>query len=306
MTPHNRDATAAPRNEPTSEFTLGIITYNSAKPIGRLLEELAQVPHILVADNNSSDTTVTRVRTLAPGAVVIAIPVNSGFARAANRIIHAATTKYVLLLNPDCHMPVASALELVRVAEQHPRAAIVAPILRYENRSLQRSFLPFDPSVTLKPSRQRAVRVRHVIGAAMLLRRRPILELGGFDEEFFLYGEDEDLCARTLRAGHEILLATSAEATHTYGASSKGTADIENLKAWHLGWSRARFALKCSGMTGLAARVARNTCNCSLGAVQGLRLSKRENATQRWHTLRGTLAFVCGKSAHRHNLRNAE
>jgi GT2 family glycosyltransferase len=118
----------------------------------------------------------------------------------------------------------------------------------FKDRRLQRSFLPFDNEIgDFSGNGHIHKEVDFVLGAAMLLRKNHVEAIGGFDEDFFLYGEDEDLCLRIRNSKKRILVIRGAEAIHFYGSSTAGNSEITISKAWHLGWSRMRFAHKHHG-----------------------------------------------------------
>ncbi|HWA94790.1 MAG TPA: glycosyltransferase family 2 protein [Terracidiphilus sp.] len=283
-----------------NQLTVGIVTYNSAGVIEGQLESLQFLPNIIVADNDSCDETVAKVSSAAPRVDVISSKSNLGFGKAANQILARASTDYVLILNPDCQVSVECIAELGCIATMNPDAAIIAPVLRYNDGRPQKSFLPFDPTVFSGQFKHRFLPVKHVLGAAMLLRRSAIMQMGGFDEAYFLYCEDEDLCVRVLRAGHKILLAPSAQAVHVYGHSSSEDATVRNLKAWHMGWSRARFAFRSDGVPGLVRRLLKTIGRSVLDISRAVAGGNGSDLSEAWTTLRGTFAFLCGKDAYQH------
>jgi GT2 family glycosyltransferase len=222
------------------------------------------------------------VRERFPRARLIELDENAGYARANNIGIAAATGRNVLLLNSDCFLGRGALAELLAGLERHPEAAGVGPRLLNPDGTLQRSAWPFprpgrlllealllhrplarlgllEDLRTWKHDEERAV--DFLIGACLLVRRDALAEIGGFDEGFWLYGEEADLCARLARRGRRIVLVPDARAVHVGGASSRGSTTRlrhfyrgqKNFLRKHGGpgaWPVARVAL----LVGSAAR----------------------------------------------------
>ena len=166
-----------------------------------------------------------------------------GFAANANRGIAATTGELVLLANPDA-VPEPGAVEkLAEIMRARPRCGVAGPQMRYPDGTWQPSRRRF-PTVTgtlvrrtplrlLYPpfERQRAhyllderpsepVEADWMLGGFLLLRRRMLDELGGFDAGFPLYGEDIDLCYRAAKAGWERWFVPAAVVVHAYDRAS--------------------------------------------------------------------------------------
>ena len=163
----------------------------------------------------------------------------AGFAANVNRGAAATSAAYVVVANPDAVPEPGAVGELMRFADEHPRAGVVGPQMRNPDGSWQASRRRF-PTVfgtlvrrtplrsLFKPSeRQREHYLLDerptepalsdwMLGGFVLLRREMLDELGGLDAGFRLYGEDIDLCYRAMKAGWERWYVPSAIVTHTY------------------------------------------------------------------------------------------
>mgnify|MGYP001125295535 CR=1 FL=1 len=233
--------------------TIGFVTHNSGSVIEESLKSLYELLPLIVVDNASIDSTLNRVRAVCPNAELYCNTSNIGFGRACNILLHKAKTEYVLILNPDVKIYPSDVDALVEAGKINTDAAILAPMLRFPDGRVQRSFLPFSANITQYEAHKgsHVFSVNHVIGAAMLLHRNRILDLGGFDEALFFYGEDEDLCRRVRSSNYRILIVPSARAFHTYGASSLVSRRMENWKAWCLSWSRLYVLKKHEGYSSM-------------------------------------------------------
>jgi N-acetylglucosaminyl-diphospho-decaprenol L-rhamnosyltransferase len=207
--------------------------------------------HTVVVDNASTDGTPQMVRERYPSVEVLEAGDNLGFARGNNLGIRHTSSEFVLLLNPDTIVPPGCIQALVRGLATHPDAAIAGPRLKDElgfpELSLGWSIGPFAELRqkivgTLYNRRLRAV-VRTVdawsrtagerewvSGAALLVRRADLEQVGLLDERFFMYTEDVDLCLALRRRGRKVLYVPQAEIVHLRGRSAGRNPQTERLR----------------------------------------------------------------------------
>ncbi len=214
-----------------------VVTYNAMPWLERCLESLAGVECVVV-DHGSSDGSVEAAR--AGGARVVEQE-NLGLAAGWNRGLRETESRYVLILNADAWL-VGDALErLVAFADAHPRAAVVGPRLRNPDGTLQRSVRGFPTLWRLATEylflrklaphsralngfyaggfdHESVTEAEFVMGAALLVRREAVDEVGGADESFFLFSEEVDWCYRFEQAGWQVFFTPEAEVVHVGGA----------------------------------------------------------------------------------------
>ncbi len=233
-----------------------------------------------VVDAQSTDGSVEALGVDGKGsrdAVHIMRVANNGFAAGNNRGIAAGSAPFVLLLNPDATLGPGALEALLATAEAWPQAAIVGALIRGPAGGVQSgSFgrFPSLPAVAglhlwrlaqrlrrntqLSPKApRRTAPVDWVTGAAMLVRRAAITEVGGLDEGFFLYYEDIDWCRRMRAGGWEILLEPAAKVVHHLGGSEGPRAAIS--EAYRTSFFRycdlyGLWGLKAVSRAGLALR----------------------------------------------------
>lgn len=193
---------------------------------------------VILIDNGCQEFSATELNALLPGAHYLQTESNHGFAGGANLgIRHAieAGADYVLLLNNDAVVEPAALTEMVRVAEADPAVGVVGAMLLQMDRPgrLEAAGLRVD----LRWGRlfetgfgeddhgqyDHVNDVAAVSGGAMLLRRALWERLGGFDERYFSYLEDIDLCLRARKIGFGVRLAPLARVHHKGKGSSGGT-----------------------------------------------------------------------------------
>lgn len=230
-----------------SDVTVVTVTFNSAHCIGPLAKDLQHLPHVIVVDNASDDQTVPLVSQALPNSTVISCQKNCGFGSANNLALESLRTPFALLLNPDC-IPSDEAIEkLLREAVRFPNAAIIAPHLIRRDGSTEVSYRwPHTKWLSRGPQAEGPCCVGFVCGAAMLLNMEVMREIGFFDENFFLYYEDEDLCQRVFNAKKEIILVPDIEITHLSRGSVKGRNPLKSefIRGYHHAQSKLIFEHK--------------------------------------------------------------
>jgi len=230
------------------KLSIIIVSWNVKDDLSRCLASLKEnrpsVPfEVIVIDNRSSDGTVDMVRQEYPDVVVIGNHENKGFARANNQGIKQSRGQHVLLLNPDTIVPPGSLDRLVAFLDSNPDVGACGPKLLNADGSTQASVRRF-PTYRAALYNQTICRVMglfrsqyrkwmmkdfghdrqmdvdQIMGAAMLIRHSVIDDVGGMDENFFMYYEEVDLCYRIKKLGWRIVFFPGAVITHLGGRSS--------------------------------------------------------------------------------------
>lgn len=230
------------------DISIIIVTWNVREMLRRALRCIYATVRrasfeVLVVDNASADGSATMVCAEFSQVTLIANRENLGFGRANNQAAALARGRYLLLLNPDAFVHEGAIDEMVAFMDAHPEAGASGCRLRYEDGSLQSSVTAFPTLLTELWTTLGLDRVfsRHPIfgqymvhheqldyvqevdslmGAFLMLRRDVIAQVGLFDERFFMYSEEVDLCYRLRRAGWRNYFVPQAEATHVWGGSA--------------------------------------------------------------------------------------
>jgi GT2 family glycosyltransferase len=195
---------------------------------------------LVVVDNASTDASAEAVRARHPEALVIANAENAGFARACNQGWRASRAPIVLFLNPDAEVTPGAVETLARVLESRPAVGAAGARTRGSDGTIQVSTGPdLTPLAELRQRRlvlgvarrkvhalaeAEALHAREhepawVSGSCLVARRAALEAVGGFDERFFLYEEDADLCRRLREAGWRVVFTPEAEVKHHLGRS---------------------------------------------------------------------------------------
>ncbi|MFM2132864.1 MAG: hypothetical protein RL156_145 [Bacteroidota bacterium] len=243
------NSTAAQTPE-TPVVSIVIVNYNVREFLQQCLESIDRsafdLPYeILVIDNNSHDQSVATLSPKFPNVRFIALSENIGFGRANNIGIKQAQGRYILLLNPDTLIQEDTIATMVRYMDENPAVGISGCKVLNANGTFQvqcrRGFpspwvsfcklfglqvlFPRSPifaqyNQTFRDENETYM-IDAVIGAFMFCRREPLLAISGFDEDFFMYGEDLDLCYRMKQAGFATAYAPLTTIVHFKGESTR-------------------------------------------------------------------------------------
>lgn len=222
-----------------------VVSFDTRDLLQRCLASVreARPRDTVVVDNGSADGSIETVRREFPEVRLMVNERNRGYGAAANQAIAACGAPVVLLLNSDTELDSGALPALGRYLAENPIVAVVGPRLVNGDGSLQPSTLPFpsvadmllgDTGLHLLVRRAPAVRelflrtwahdvarpVPWVSGAALAIRRSAFEVVGGFDEDYFMYWEEVDLCRRLAAAGFPTHYAPVTTVVHERSAST--------------------------------------------------------------------------------------
>ena len=218
-----------------SDVTLVTVTHNSAAVLASLLDSVPRAVPVIVVDNASTDGTAGLAGRY-PNVVVRRMATNWGFGAGCNAGARLADTRFLLFINPDARLDAGTLPALLAAASRFPeRSAINPRLLDDEGRIALRAPSRFlgrarGERCTI-PAGDAALDVLH--GAAIFLRADHFEAIGGFDENIFLYFEDDDLSLRLLRAGFGLYHAHAAIVHHQGGASTPACEELTRFKNYH-------------------------------------------------------------------------
>jgi len=250
------------------DVSVTIANWNRADLLEKCLRSIFATPpavqyEVIVVDNASSDNSVVLVPERFPQARLIVNPQNVGFGRAHNQAIAVAHGRYILVLNSDTEIWPDTIPTLIQFMDDHVQAgACGCPDYRQTVLStfmagacrqfptltrtvLENLWCVFRPPMNLhnywglRQLRRKVSgdladfngrEVAWIAGALLMLRREAFETIGGFDEAFFLFTEETDLCRRLWAAGWKVFFTTATSYAHRGGASSELRTDIEQLR----------------------------------------------------------------------------
>jgi len=226
-----------------------IITRNTKDLLRNLLKSIEAdnslkpfLREVIIIDNFSTDGSNTMVHKEFPWVLLVKNDRNKGFAAAANIGITCAEGHYIFFLNSDTMLIEGEVATMVQFMEENPDAGICGPQLVYEDMRPQRSyahipsllfeifplsllelFFPAKYSTKSSSNDSRSPRpsaffdVPSLIGAAIVVRRKLLHDLGGFDERFFFFLEETDLCVRAREIGARVVFLPHVKVVHLQG-----------------------------------------------------------------------------------------
>ncbi|PKN05481.1 MAG: glycosyltransferase family 2 protein [Deltaproteobacteria bacterium HGW-Deltaproteobacteria-9] len=208
------------------DLSIIIVSYNTVDLIESCLGSLftdAVEKEVFVVDNASNDGTADVVRTCFPGVHLIENPENRGFSAANNQVLSQCRGRYLVFLNPDTQLGADTLRTAVSFMDDHPRIGLAGMKIINPDGTLQESVSYRYPGEKYTRGELSGLsgQIACVLGAGMMARREIIQEVDGFDEDFFLYGEDQDLCLRIRKRGYDIGYIEKAEVTHLGGQSER-------------------------------------------------------------------------------------
>ncbi len=223
-----------------------VVNFESGPALAECLQTLvSESPaEVVVVDNGSHDGSLARAHREFPTVEVVVPGRNLGYGAAANRGAAATTAELILVCNPDLSVHPGAMAALVAVLDEQPEVAVTGPLIRtpsgdrYPSARRFPSLIDaaghavlglFVPNNRFTRTYQRSdvamadgasQRVDWLSGACFLVRRSAFEAIGGFDEAYFMYAEDVDLCWRLARAGWKATFVPTAEVVHTQGVST--------------------------------------------------------------------------------------
>lgn len=275
------------------DLSVIIVNWNTKKLLNDCLSSIFKFTkdvnfEVIVVDNGSEDGSGQMVKKKFPQVKLILNENNLGFTKANNQGIKVAEGEYILLLNSDTYLIENSLKKLVEIAKSLPGLGALGPNLLNENRSVQQSvgFFPHLPQAfwwmsfiddlpfgtILRPYHvdhdsfyKNDHEVDWVTGAAIIVPKKVIREVGELDEQIFMYGEEVDWCWRIKKANFKVFYSPATKIVHigrgSTGKISKNAiiGEYKGIKYFYqkhksrLSLQLLRFLLKIGALTRIAA-----------------------------------------------------
>jgi len=212
------------------DLSIIIVNYNVREYLLKCLKSIFRNTQeisfeVIVVDNASSDDSSGVVLEQFPQVKLIGNQTNLGFARANNQGIKVARGSFILLLNPDTEVIDQGFSRMLKFLKENKKVGIVGPCLLNSDGSLQNTGYKFPTLAILfkanflgisdhpvKPDKSK--QVDWLQGSCLMMKKELLNDIGLLDEDFFIYGEEKDLCFRTKKAGWEIYSLPQCEVIH--------------------------------------------------------------------------------------------
>lgn len=276
-----------------TDLSVIIVTFKGWKRLEKCLDPLASFGNsifkkeVIVVDNTPDAEEISVIKKKFPGFTYLHNPVNGGFANGSNTGAAIASGKYLLFLNPDTVASENAIDKLISSAEKNPGWLILS--CRQVNERGKECIVTgsFPEFLTLTgtmravfgkkntdETHQDVIFPDWTSGSVILIRNEDFKKLHGFDQDYWMYYEDMDLCRRVWKAGGKVALLTGTTIEHNHGGSSRintATAALTKTEV-HI----SRHVYMCKHKSGLARAgiqsflVANNLLTNLITAIPGL------------------------------------
>ena len=222
------------------DITIVIASFKSEKKIKNCLNSIDKQAKVLVIENSNNLSFKENLEKEFSNVECVLAGANIGYGSANNIGLKKVKTKYALILNPDATLYPSSLENFIKATEKIYDFAIMAPYIQEEKDK-------FDKKNDLKNISP--VEVGNVKGFAMFLNISEFREVGFFDENFFFYFEEIDLCKRLINHGKKIYLIPEIKIDHGGGLSHNQSINVEMelSRNWHWMWSTFNYHKKYKG-----------------------------------------------------------
>lgn len=269
--------------------TIVTVTYNSMAVLPNMLKSIPKETAIVIVDNASDDTAELKSLAKDSNITLILNKKNKGFGEACNQGAAIAKTEFIFFLNPDTKIEKNTLIELERAAKDNPNALAMNPKIVKSNGKpyFKRSSHLINRASWMGRGWPTAnCWVNILSGAAFFIKAQAFYAVEGFDENIFLYHEEDDLCLRLKELGGDLLFVHDATVQHIRGASSPPSKAGSYFKGWHMGKSRVYATRKHNRPFPVSAALAESILQI-LSPISILSSRKR---SKNWGYLKGVIS----------------
>ena len=223
----------------TKDITIVVTSFKSDKIIRNCLNSIDRQYQVILVENSNNLELKKSVEREFSNVECILTGENFGYGKANNIGLKKVNTKYALILNPDATLHKNTLENFFEAIKQVSGFAIMAPYVQEKK----------DENKKIDNKNSSPILVKNVKGFAMFLNMPEFQDVGFFDEIFFFYFEEIDLCRRLVNCHKKIYLAPSIKINHTGGQSHNETINkaMELSRNWHWMWSTFNYHKKYKG-----------------------------------------------------------
>ena len=221
------------------DITVIITSFRSGKKINNCLNSINREIKVLLVENSNDSNIKNNIEKEFSNVECILTGANFGYGKSNNIGLKRVTTKYALILNPDTSLHPSAIKNFIKATKEVEEFAIMGPYVQEGKDSNNKNNLN-----NIKP-----IQVSNVKGFAMFLNLSEFKDIGFFDENFFFFFEEIDLCKRLVNHHKKIYLVPSIEINHTGGQSHDKNVNkaMELSRNWHWMWSTFNYHKKYKG-----------------------------------------------------------
>ena len=222
-----------------NDITIGLVLFKSEEVIFKCLKSIKKVKKIIIYDNSNDLFLKNKIKKIYPNIIYILSKQNIGYGAGNNKIFKIAKTPYVFVLNPDTVLDKNCIPNLIFQSKKiGNNFSIISPSTRLKNYGY------FDNHNESRTKIKNILDVDYVKGFSMLVNLRKLKKVNFFDNNFFLYLEEIDLCKRLKKINEKIYIIKNAKIKHLSASSSNIGFEFEKCRNWHWMWSNVYFDMK--------------------------------------------------------------
>ena len=270
------------------DLTIIIVSFKSGEILDRCLRSIDAKYPVIVVENSQDQTLKLNLEKKYTNVKCFMTDENLGYGKANNLGIEKAKTKNVLILNPDTELKNNTIEELEKFSSKNPDYAIIAPTIYNQVNKDNNNSNNNNPH-----------EVQEVKGFAVMMNKAVIAKIGLFDENFFLYFEEIDLCRRVIKNKKKIYVVPSALVLH-YGGKSHDKAfdtQMELSRNWHYMWSKYYFYKKHFGILLSIFKISPNFISSVIKFVLFSVLNKKDLKNIYFCRMNGIYNSMIGRKA---------
>jgi len=271
------------------DITIVITSFKSDEIIKNCLKSINRQYQVILVENSNDFELKKNVEREFSNVECILTGKNFGYGKANNIGLKKVKTKYALILNPDATLDVTTLENFFEAIKQVPSFAIMAPYVQEKK----------DENKKIDNKNSSPILVKNVKGFAMFLNMSEFQDVGFFDENFFFYFEEIDLCRRLVNCHKKIYLAPSIKINHTGGQSHNETINkaMELSRNWHWMWSTFYYHKKYKGFLISFLIVFPKLSSAVFKIIFYSLLLNKEKKEIYYHRYLGLINAIMGKSS---------
>ena len=270
-------------------ITIIIASFKSGEKIKNCLKSIDRQAKVIVVENSSDSGFKENVEKEFGNVECILTGDNLGYGKANNIGLKKVTTKYALILNPDTTLHPATLNNFLSASTKIPEFAIMGPHIQ-EKKDIDKNnnLKNFEPISTI-----------NIKGFAMFLNLSEFKDIGFFDEDFFFYFEEIDLCKRLIDKGKKIYLVPSIRVDHDGGQSHEKNInkEMELSRNWHWMWSTFRYHKKYRGFIFSFLIILPKLCSAIIKFIIYSLIFNKDKKEIYYQRLSGIINAIMGKSS---------
>jgi len=271
------------------DVTIVITSFKSDQIIGNCLNSIDKQYRVILVENSNNLDFKKKIEQEFSNVECFLTGKNFGYGKANNIGLKKVKTKYALILNPDATLDLSTLENFFKSIKQVPGFAIIAPYVQVKK----------DENKKIVNKNSSPVLVKSVKGFAMFLNITEFQDIGFFDEDFFIYFEEIDLCRRLINRHKKIYLVPGIRINHTGGQSHNKdiNKEMELSRNWHLMWSTFNYHKKYKGFIISFLIVFPKLCSAVFKVILYVLLLNKEKKEIYYHRYSGLINSIMGRSS---------